>query len=310
MAFRTCTTASSSPTGCLVALRHMRETTGHPQRFAKPCSIHTGAGTTSQSQDFLGQAMSSASAFAQQTPAARRHQNRNKAKSLNSLVLFLDIDSSSTASSLSRKAQATGCPSILSRVTPASDTQLVTAGFCSGDLPGLRLNLLPRKAARSGRRPGRAAGSSPGGFAGRGRDGQVAAPESSCTAAQHGQHHRQQPKLLISWRPAGLLHTPAPDAHAVKAGVQSTTSHSFSFPLGELSLLGPAASSLWLTTTTTTPTTPAPPRESLPSPWKDPAKPSALLMKAEWQPQVEHRQLEVGEPTTSQRLFRKDLKNC
>lgn len=273
----------------------MRETTGHPQRFAKPCSVHTGAGTTSQSQAFLGQAMSSASAFAQHTPAARRHQNRNKAKSLNSLVLFLDIDSSSTASSLSRKAQATGCPSILSRVTPASDTQLVTAGFCSGDLPGLLLNLLPRKAA----------GSSPGGFAGRGGDGQVEAPESSCTAAQHGQHHRQQPKLLISWR---LLHTPAPDAHAMKAGVQSTTPHSFSFPLGELSLLGPAASSLWFTTTT--PTTLVPPRESLPSPWKDPAKPSALLMKAEWQPQVEHRQLEVGEPTTSQRLSWKDLKNC
>lgn len=56
-------------------------------------------------------------------------------KQLNSLLLLFDINSSSIASPLSKKAQAPRHLSILSWVMPPDDTHLLKAGFCSGNSP-------------------------------------------------------------------------------------------------------------------------------------------------------------------------------
>lgn len=68
----------------------------------------------------------------------------------------------------------------------------------------------------------------------RGRDEQAAAPESSCTARAAPLPAATAPHLLeTGW----AAHRCALKVNAVKAGVQSTTSHCFSFPLAEGSAL-------------------------------------------------------------------------
>jgi len=65
----------------------------------------------------------------------------------------------------------------------------------------------------------------------------------SCSSelVHSGRQPCQQPKLLIFWGPAGLFQTSVLDAQAMKAGVQSTKSNSFSSLLGELSRFWPSS---------------------------------------------------------------------